>query len=103
VVVDEQAPDVTVRVTVLIPVVLHETLWGPPVAAVAELAPDPKFHAYVDPGGAEPANTAAAVLPMQTLAGSVKFELGGATTFTVWELVPGKHNPEVGATVKLTL
>ena len=71
--------------------------------AVAGLAPEPKFQAYVAPGGAEPAKATKAVLPIQAEAGKVKAELGGAITFTVCELVPGEHKPEVGVTVKLTL
>jgi hypothetical protein len=30
-------------------------------------------------------------------------EVGGATTFTVCDEVPGAQSPEVGVTVKLTL
>jgi hypothetical protein len=83
VVVDEQAPVVRVNVTVLVPVVDHETLCGPTVEAVAGVAPAPKFQLYNEPGGADPAKLTAAVFPIQTEAGKLNAEFGGATTFTV--------------------
>jgi hypothetical protein len=45
----------------------------------------------------------AAELPLQTEAGIVNVDVGGATTVTACVTVPGEHKPEVGVTVKVTL
>ena len=53
-VVELQVPEVIINETVLLPLVDHATECGPAPAAVAGVAPAPKFQAYVDPAGAVP-------------------------------------------------
>ena len=47
---------VTFKVTDFVPAVLHDTVCGPTVVAVAGVAPAPKFHAYVAVPEAVPVN-----------------------------------------------
>lgn len=62
-------PELTVRLTVLLPEPLQLTECGPALPAPAGLAPVPKFHAKLAPGPAVPLNEMLAAWFSQTFAG----------------------------------